>query len=264
MASPTFANGFEEDPMFQKSHYMQDISEQMRVPKRIRATGGEYFDDMDHLAGHNGGSNHWNYQDKIDMTVPDRIVVMGQDQHMGTRSAPREITLDNSIINPKDADRVRVSTPPRQITLSEHHFPSASEEPEVGSPEDNDSQSLPSIDELRNGFGTGAGAQGVGGVGSGVYANGGGRLVPAQRPKKLYSGGDLSFNQSREATPLLGPEGMSPSEELQHLRRQVHKINRRMLTLELDNVQRQQREKIVYCVGVAYFFLKALLWLNRN
>lgn len=69
---------------------------------------------------------------------------------------------------------------------------------------------------------------------------------------------------SREATPLLGPEGMSPTEELQHLRRQMSKINRRLLSVELDNVQRQQREKIVYCVGLAYFFMKALLWMNRN
>lgn len=82
MASPTFSNGFEEDPIFQKSYYMQDISEQMRVPKRIRATG-EHYDDMDHLG--NGNSNHWNYHDKIEMTVPDRIVVMGQDQHLGER-----------------------------------------------------------------------------------------------------------------------------------------------------------------------------------
>lgn len=69
---------------------------------------------------------------------------------------------------------------------------------------------------------------------------------------------------SREATPLLGPEGMTPAEELQNLRRQVHKLNRRMLSIELDNVQRQQREKIVYCIGLAYFFMKALLWMNRN
>lgn len=80
--SPGFGNGYEEDPIFQKSHYTQDISEQMRVPKRIRATG-EYYDDLDHFPYSNGGSNHWNYQDKIDMTVPDRIVVMGQDQHLG-------------------------------------------------------------------------------------------------------------------------------------------------------------------------------------
>lgn len=81
-ASPSFSSGFEEDPIFQKSHYMQDISEQMRVPKRIKATG-EYYDDFDHLPNSNGGSNHWNYHDKIDMTVPDRIVVIGQDQHLG-------------------------------------------------------------------------------------------------------------------------------------------------------------------------------------
>lgn len=76
----SFTNGYEEDPIFQKSHYTQDISEQMRVPKRIKATG-EYYDDFD-MAMSNGTSN-WGYQDKIDMTVPDRIMVIGQDQHIG-------------------------------------------------------------------------------------------------------------------------------------------------------------------------------------
>lgn len=81
--SPTnYGNGYEEDPIFQKSHYTQDISEQMRVPKRIKATG-EYYDDFDMPLGNGGGSNHWNYHDKIDMTVPDRIMVIGQEQHLG-------------------------------------------------------------------------------------------------------------------------------------------------------------------------------------
>lgn len=44
----------------------------------------------------------------------------------GTKSAPREIQLENSIL-PKDAGFVRVSTPPRVITLNDHYFPSASE-----------------------------------------------------------------------------------------------------------------------------------------
>lgn len=77
--SPAFS--YEEDPIFQKSHYTQDISEQMRVPKRIKATG-EYYDDYD-LPSMNGNSDHWNYRDKIDMTVPDRIMVIGQEQHLG-------------------------------------------------------------------------------------------------------------------------------------------------------------------------------------
>jgi hypothetical protein len=48
----------------------------------------------------------------------------------GTKSAPREIELERSIL-PKDPGFVRVSTPPRVITLHQHHFPSASDEPEV-------------------------------------------------------------------------------------------------------------------------------------
>lgn len=48
----------------------------------------------------------------------------------GTRSAPREIILDNSIL-PTDPDHVRVSTPPRVITLAQHHFPSAADEPPI-------------------------------------------------------------------------------------------------------------------------------------
>lgn len=79
--SPAYSNGYEEDPIFQKSHYTQDISEQMRVPKRIKATG-EYYDDFD-FPLNNGTQNHWNYNDKIDMTVPDRIMVIGQEQHLG-------------------------------------------------------------------------------------------------------------------------------------------------------------------------------------
>lgn len=77
----SFTNGYEEDPIFQKSHYTQDISEQMRVPKRIKATG-EYYDDFDLPHSSNGTSN-WGYQDKINMTVPDRIMVIGQEQVLG-------------------------------------------------------------------------------------------------------------------------------------------------------------------------------------
>lgn len=35
-----------------------------------------------------------------------------------------------------DRESVRVSTPPRSIVLSHHHFPSASDEPERSSPTD--------------------------------------------------------------------------------------------------------------------------------
>lgn len=46
----------------------------------------------------------------------------------GARTGPREIMLDNSILQPQEDNPVRVSTPPRVITLSEHRFPSATED----------------------------------------------------------------------------------------------------------------------------------------
>jgi len=85
--SPGRFNGYEDDPIMQSASYTQDINEQMRVPKRIRATG-EYYDDHELLS--TNGMNSWNYHEKIDMTVPDRIVVMGQDQHLGTFLLNRE------------------------------------------------------------------------------------------------------------------------------------------------------------------------------
>lgn len=57
---------------------------------------------------------------------------------------------------------------------------------------------------------------------------------------------------------------LSPSEELQLLRRQVGRLNRRIMALELDSQQRANREMFLYSLGVAYFIIKAVLWLNRN
>lgn len=73
--------GYEDDPIVQQSMTTYDLSERMRVPKRIKATG-EYYDENE-LLGNGNGMSAWNYQNKIDMNVPDRIVVLGQDQHLG-------------------------------------------------------------------------------------------------------------------------------------------------------------------------------------
>lgn len=67
----------------------------------------------------------------------------------------------------------------------------------------------------------------------------------------------------RDATPPPG-EGVTPAEELQHLRRQMAKLNRRVMALELENLNRMQRDKILYGLGIAYFLLKAVIWLNKS
>ncbi|CRK99246.1 CLUMA_CG012640, isoform A [Clunio marinus] len=237
--------GFEGDPLleaYMNAKFSEEISEKMKVPKRITANGVE-LENNEILNGNQ--MNSWNYHEKIDMTVPDRIVVIGQDQHLvisGTKSAPREIMLENSIL-PKDPGMIRVSTPPRVITLSEHHFPSASDELE----DDEDSRYF----EPKN--------------------------LDFNEDSKKGMKNNRKINQNshemihhREETPQFGSgigsiENLSTShDEALHLRKQVAKLNRRLLNVEIDNLQRTQREKILYALGVAYFVLKAIYWFNRK
>lgn len=98
----------------------------------------------------------------------------------GTKSAPREIMLENSIL-PKDPGFVRVSTPPRVISLAEHHFPSATDLPREGAEgkehnehnydDDYEPRSLDSVEDLngsmqvgnRQRFGQGSRGGAIGG-----------------------------------------------------------------------------------------------------
>ncbi|XP_062564254.1 transport and Golgi organization protein 11 isoform X1 [Armigeres subalbatus] len=271
-ASPGGYSNYEDDSLFQNAIFTHDISEQMRVPKRIRATG-DYFDDHELLSNGNGEINSWNYHDKIEMNVPERIVVLGQDQHLvltsGTKSAPREIMLENSIL-PKDPGFVRVSTPPRVISLAEHHFPSAAERSHEDGDgkelneqqyDDYEPRSLDSIEEVN-------GSMHVGNKQRYAQDNRGatgGELVKRATFSKHNS--ELVVGRSfRDETPTFGGsvENLTPTEEMTNLRRQVAKMNRRLLSIELDNMQRQQREKIIYCVGLAYLLLKTFMWLSRK
>lgn len=59
-------------------------------------------------------------------------------------------------------------------------------------------------------------------------------------------------------------DSLTPSEELLHLRKNIQNLRARVITLELDNNQRQQRDKIWYCIGIAYFLIKAFNWLKNN
>lgn len=86
-ASPT-NYGFEGDPLleaYMNAKFSEEISEKMKVPKRITANGME-IENHEILNGNQ--MNSWNYHEKLNMTVPDRIVVIGQDQHLGELKLP--------------------------------------------------------------------------------------------------------------------------------------------------------------------------------
>lgn len=220
--------------------YTRLISLNMKVPQRIKATGE--FDDEPHH-GPNGTASHggWDYSnEKFDMNVPDRILLMGQDQHLGTKAPPREITLDNAVL-PSDPGMIRVNTPPRVIRLDEHYFPAADE---MGAP--------PSPPRARpRPQGDGARASTPRGEMPGVVSEQVGVV-------------ETRLALREQTPPFAHGEGLSTSEEVVHLRRQIAKLNRRVMAIELETIQRQQKEKIAYAFGIAYILFKVIAWLNRS
>lgn len=172
--------------------------------------------------------------------------------------------LDNSILESglksKDPEYFRVSTPPRVITLSQHHFPSASDEREVDEEEARyfEPKTLEFSDEAKKNQKNARKMQQ--------------EIVINHRQDFLLSVHHSAFNPLvfREDTPQFGSgigsvENLSTAhDEVCHLRKQVSKLNRRLLNVEIDNLQRAQRDKIICALGVAYFVLKAIFWLNRK
>ncbi|KAH8394685.1 hypothetical protein KR222_001844 [Zaprionus bogoriensis] len=273
--SPTpMFNGLDDD-LYNDAKFAHEINDKMRVPKRIKATG-EFSDEDLLLSNQNGLINSWNYSDKIDMNVPDRIVVLGHNQHLETRSAPREIQLENSIL-PKNPSVgfMRVQTPPRVITLTDHHFPSASEE---SSPhkhnghlyrhdldgdvdEEDDEQHATQYVRANGNARMGFHNNDANSVESDSQLTTGSASKRSQLLQQQHNNLDGSMLAHREGTPM---GELTPHEEILYLRRQLAKLNRRVLNIEINNDQRMQREKIVYCLGLAYFVLKTIFWLNRN
>ncbi|XP_018578121.1 transport and Golgi organization protein 11 [Anoplophora glabripennis] len=219
MSTNTSPSHYTEDAFVSDANFKVEINQKMKVPDKI-----SFNSDLNGVH-----RNSW-IGDNLSMNVPERILVAGQHQHVGTRAPPREIVFDNSLLpsEPYPTDLPRVATPPRTLTLDKYPFPGVQnyeEEREV-------EQSL-------------------------VF-----------KPNAKVHINDSSIqvsNSFRESTPIGGGnEGLTPAEEVLHLRRQLAKLNRRIMALELENLNRLQKEKFVVGFGIAYFLLKVIIWMNRD
>lgn len=170
-----------------------------------------------------------------------------------------------------DRESVRVCTPPRSIVLSQHHFPSASDDPEVSSQTD----TLNAEDEEEE-----------------IERTGVARAIDAvhKRDNKDYFRSVDRFQRfvdieyitslspafwlivlcgipcSRGSTPPLNQslmETMTPSEELLHLRKSIQHMRARVITVELELAQLAQREKYFIFGGMGYLLLK-FIWYLRS
>lgn len=222
-------------PHYSRDHfydptYTAEITAKMQVPKRIKVAGGNE-DDEDEV----GPSIPWQ-PEKIDMRVPDRILVAGQDRHIGTPAPPRELIIENTIM-PPDPGVIRVQTPPRVITLDEHYFPSVAEEyyeKENDTPNEvnvyNEINSYKNADNTQSNFAL-----------------------------------DQSMN-ARDFSTTIWNNGpfLKTEEEIVHLRKQLVKVNRRVVNIEREIASKANRDKLIFGMATAYFIIKILMWMNKN
>nr|BAN21186.1 conserved hypothetical protein [Riptortus pedestris] len=217
-STPTHFSG--ETDHFYDPNFTAEISQKMRVPKRINVDG---VCDLPNVTKNDYDT--WMPAEKLQMHVPEKIVVAGDDEHYGSRAIPREIDLENTIM-PPDPGIVRVQTPPRVITIDSTYYSDDGYQPPI----------TPFVD------------------------------FQARKPRP---DGDRRLDLSTNSVNLNDSSvvvegGMTLNEEVVHLRRQLAKLNRRIMSIELENLQRQHRDKVIYALGLAYFFFKTVLWLSRS
>jgi len=268
----------EEPEAFRDSRFTAEISNRMRVPDRI-VFAGEAQTHSPAFVGVNGsmpvsfnrereGSN-----DKFEMQVPERILVAGRDQHMsGNKSTPFEMQVENAVL-PPTRNEVRVNTPPRNIRLDDHNFPNAQIEQDESTVEElydnlNDTQGY----NLNDTQGNNSSRPSTGGGVSfkGVLA---GKIAPNRSASVESESCNLGIGRLASEPSNLsmmdtihGGSGHSvnPWEEIQIVRRQIAKLNHRLMAVELENQQQQQRELILTVFVTSYFVGKFFMWLNRS
>lgn len=56
----------------------------------------------------------------------------------------------------------------------------------------------------------------------------------------------------------------TPADVVTTLKQQIRSLNRRISAIERENRQKDQRDMIIYSVGLVYIAMKALMYIKRN
>ncbi|XP_076438109.1 mitochondrial fission factor-like [Babylonia areolata] len=199
-------------------NYISDISKKMQVPERI------CVDDGSGAAENTGYFDPGSGRQFSAMNVPDRIIVAGDNQHIGVREGLRKSPMELAFPSGTQTTMVELTTPPHVLTL-EQSFPAVQEESEV---------------KVKEGEGPPHDRQ--------MVANGH-LAAPAPYTPGLSPHDSLLVNEEDEATLL---------------RTQVAKLTRRVTAIEQDSQRRAQREMGLYVALFGYVIWKVVLSFFRR
>ncbi|XP_076832901.1 mitochondrial fission factor homolog B isoform X3 [Brachyhypopomus gauderio] len=224
--SPT-AEMAEMNRIHYELEYTEGISQRMRIPDMLKvapfSAEGQDGDGMPQEALRTNM-----------MQVPDRIVVAG-DSEPAQFSRPRDLDL----IQSASLETLSLKTPPRVLTLNDRPLDFLEmEQSSVQATEETRPQN-----RLR-------------------------RERTVSENTAVRHNGPLSRNDSLCALTTLdmtmegGVDDMAVV-DASTLRRQIIKLNRRLLLLEEENKERAKREMIMYSVTVAFWLINSWVWFRR-
>jgi len=251
----------EEPEAFRDSRFTAEISTRMQVPDRIMVVGENQTRSPTFVGvnGPSGPSFGRDMGDKFEMMVPDRILVAGRDQHIAGKSTPFEMQVEQAVMPaPPSRNEIRVNTPPRAIRLDEHTFSNDhTEDDEESLADEDDPIMAKNAQEQASPLGLHKRILG------GKFATP--RSTSAES-ESFQHGRNASDPSMSMMETIHGGSGhsMNPWEEIQIVRRQIAKLNHRLMAVELENQQQQQREMILTVLVSAYFVGKIFMWLNRS
>jgi hypothetical protein len=200
--------------------FISQISSKMQVPDRIALGGSEYNRRQNGFVHHDLASA----TQFVGMTVPDRIVLAGENNHIALR---QDLILDlpGSSSASESLSYVGLLTPPRNLTLEER-FPVV---------EDTDDHKMLAAN---------------GDMAGRDYTNSNGHAVgPLPYDPGVNLHDSVLLNEENEVTLV---------------RTQVAKLSRRVHVIEEDNQKRATRELVMYPLILGYFMWKILSWIIRD
>ncbi|XP_068136615.1 mitochondrial fission factor isoform X3 [Hyperolius riggenbachi] len=240
--SPPAAEMAEINRMQYEIEYTEGISQRMRVPEKLKVAPSNADSMADSDLAFPGAI----------MQVPERIVVAGQSED-GSFSRPADLDL----IQTTPFEPLALKTPPRVLTLSERPLDFLDLE-----------RSTPTNEEVRH-MGRQKRERSV----SENTIRHNGQMVRNDSMPVLRGGSSASalvphHDNTRYAVSALDTTLDGAPDDLTlvdaaSLRRQIIKLNRRLLLLEEENKERVKREMVMYSITVAFWLLNSWFWFRR-
>ncbi|XP_077725171.1 mitochondrial fission factor isoform X10 [Canis aureus] len=281
--SPTAAEMAEISRIQYEMEYTEGISQQMRVPEKLKVAPPNADLEQGFQEGVPNAS--------VIMQVPERIVVAGNNEDI-----PFSRPADLDLIQSTPFKPLALKTPPRVLTLSERPLDFLDLERPPPTPQNEEIRAVGRLKRERS-----MSENAVRQNGQLVRADSIGwsltkEIIPSQFEKHCswensWGKSVRRQNEIRCERPVLRGGSAAATSNPHHdnvrhgishidttiegtsddmtvvdaasLRRQIIKLNRRLQLLEEENKERAKREMVMYSITVAFWLLNSWLWFRR-